>query len=343
MKRWLAPIVVALSIVGVVYLASQRQGVRFANLAVPDDLPAVYVQMDVGSRPGSDFRKCLVSSRGGTTAKRSESRLAKASWRCRVEGEGWSPVLVADSKEEPSALFVPQVEVTDLAFPLVYEVARGAHDRPWPAMRWVRFYYERQFRGLYLQIFTPGRAFATEHELGHPEILAVRDDRLVCFDRKLRPVCPIYTLAVADAIFPRPRSSPAAELLHRLLPPEVRTFVITDLDYTTLEPFPLPVVLERALAPGQPWVDQRYRRWWQDDPEPSGSAGDMALRQRAAEQAIALGETLAALEAIVPASCAMMGCETESELERLRSSAARRWLDTAVGESAGAAGSKGGR
>lgn len=332
LKKSLAPVVTLLAIVGVVYLASHRRGARFANLDVPEAMPAVYVQMDVGSREGSDFRKCLVSSRSGTTAKRSESRLAKASWRCRVEGEGWAPVLVADSKEQPSAIFVPQTLVGDLAFPLVYEVVRDAHDRPLPAMRWVRFYFERQFRGLYLQVFTPGRAFAAEHQLGRPEILAVSGDRLVCFDRKLRPVCPTYNLAVADAVFPEPRPSAGAALLHSLLPEGVRTFVISELDYTTLEPFPLPVVLEEAMVPGEPWVDARYRRWWEGDGVAEPGASDELFEERAAGNRQAIREAVEALEEILPASCGVQDCDPEAELERLRGSPAMGWLAGALAE-----------
>ena len=321
---------VVLALTVLAWFAQQSRLARTAQLAVPQgSFPELYVQMDVGSDPGSERRKCLVSSRSGTTLKRSESRLAKASWRCWVTGSVGAPVVVADSKTEPSSLLVPHTAVSDLAFPLVYEVARNEESETWPRMRWVHFFYERQFRGLYLQIDLPGRFFAAEHGLGRPELLAVEGDRLVCFDRKMRPVCPTYVLAVADAVFPEPRRSTAGTMLEALLGEGQRTYVLSDVDYSRLEPFPIPVALAGVLETDETFVDQRYRRWL-DGAAEAGEEGRFppSIVARAAAEAPAIRAALEAMGPSLDASCTVLECDAAAERERLSQGPASAWLET---------------
>lgn len=330
-KKLLAPIVLGFAIVGVAYLGSQTRMARLANLAVPaGSWPEVYVQMDLGERDQGDRQKCLVTSRAGTTLKRSDSRLAKASWRCRVEGTEIRPVIVADAKNEPSALFVPVTAVVDPALALLYELVRAADEPPWPALRWVHLYYNRQFRGLYLQAFLPGRAFAAEQGIGQTELLAAGADRLACFDRKMRRSCPIYNGAVADGVFPEPRETDASRFLASLTPGGFRAFVITEDDYTRLEPFPLPVDLGQQLDAGATehenvYHDERYHRWL--EVAPPDDAAVERYRQRARAERDELAAALAALVESLEASCVALECDAAAERRRLEGSPADRWLD----------------
>lgn len=346
MKKLFPTVLFFLLLGGVMLLASQRQMARFANLAVPEGpFGAVYVQMDVGSTT-----KCLVSDRGGTTVKRSEARLARASWRCRVEGDSAAPTVVADSKEQPSFVFVPMTAVEDLGYPWIFEAVRRADGLPVPGMRWVNFHYNRQFQGLYLEIATPGRQFMMEngraalaqqglteagHEVPRPELLAVDGDRLVCFDRKMRPSCPTYNLAVADAVFPVPSSTPARTFLRRFLDPSVFTFIIYETneaygtDYGVLEPFPLPVALGRLLDGGEGWVDQRYRRWRLDETDVD-AATESRYHDALLDQRDAVAAELEALGASIDASCVVMECDALTERARLEESVGIAWVRSAL-------------
>ena len=327
---------------GVVFWASESQMARFTNLRVPQNsLPDVYLQMDVGSR-----NKCLVSGRAGTTAKRSDSRLAKASWRCRTEQrEGAPPVYVADSKQRPSYLFVPFTDVHDLVYPLVYEEIRAGESLDLPALRWVHLYFNRQFAGLYLEVSLPGRFFASQRlearnaglpeppshdetttEVPEPErleLLGVVDDALVCFDRKMRPVCPIYNLAVADGVFPRPRMNDGIALLYQLSPPPAYHFILSDESYETLEPFPIPTNLA-TLLPRDVYRDQRYRRWQTPPAPPEALATRYGARLRDHEEFVQ--EHLQDLAESIQATCALLPCDGAAEVERLTSSLAAHWF-----------------
>ena len=338
LKKTLPTLLLATAALLAALWASDRPMARFSTLDVPEDpaIPEVYLQMKTASST-----KCLVGGRGRTTSKRSEEDLGKASWRCRLEGPAPS-TFVAQSKLEPSFLFVPVTAVTDPGFPTVYQSLRS--QLPWPApdMRWVHLYHNRQFQGLYLEVQLAARAFAAEQDMGRLELLAARGDELICFDRKMRPVCPIYNLAVADGVFPKPLPSSALQQLFSLtaaaaeaqdMTPE-RAFVISDgdvqdtaqieagerWDYTSLLPFPLPFSLHDALpSAAEPYRDGRYSRWFQDQPVDDEAPPPQALDD----------DTQAALTALpssFAASCQVMECNADVLLQRLRGGPSLAWL-----------------
>jgi hypothetical protein len=348
LKKHLTWVILALILGGLAFWASKTRLALLANLRVPQNtFPDVYLHMDVGSTT-----KCLVSGRSGTTEKRSDKGLAKASWRCRLETTpGKAPVFVANSKQRPSYLFAPLTAVSDLAYPLVYEEVRAGETLDLPDMHWVHLYYNRQFQGLYLEISTPGRHFAAQR-MGadltrtdltrtaiplplprgrHPEpkgpakleFLAVKGSALVCFDRKMRPVCPVYNLAVADGIFPRPKIVPAISLLEWLSPPPAFTFILSNHSNDLLEPFPIPVNLGELLE-RKPYVDQRYRRWQKPGPPPEHLEEQYA--RLFAAQSERTENHLQDLAEAIRASCVVMGCNAAEQIERLAAGATGRWL-----------------
>ena len=366
LKKYFSWVVLALLLGVIAFWASDSRMAQLSNLQVPQDtFPEVYVQMDVGSDT-----KCLVSGRSGTTEKRSDESLAKASWRCRTEmPPGQPPVFVADSKRQPSFLFVPFTAVSDLMYPYVYDEVRAGEDLALPNLHWVHLYYNRQFQGLYLEISLPGRHFAAERlesalagtldqateavdgqvdeavsdeavsdeavsdeavsdEVGAPEpehleLLSAKGSALVCFDRKMRPVCPVYNLAVADGIFPRPQSSAGVAFLQHLSPPPAFSFILSDRRYDVLEPFPLPIDLG-ALLRREPWMDQRYQRWQEPAIAPPALEQHYAHLLRGNEKAIKT--RLHHLTTSIRASCVVMECDVAAELERLAASPSGRFL-----------------
>jgi hypothetical protein len=333
-----------LAAAAVAWAASHTPNAQRANLRVPQNaFPEVYIQGDVDSDS-----KCLVGDRAATTAKRSESRLGKASWRCRTETRtGAPPAFVADSKRQPSFLFVPVTDVEDLAFPLAYEMIRQGESLALPRQRWVHLFYDRHFLGLYLEVTLPGRHFAaerlearvaseppppTEDEEEGPgaeklELLSVRGDELRCFDRKMRPVCPVYNLALADGVFPRPHFEPGTALLGALVAASpARTFILSDARYDHLEPLPL-AVDPGALLDRDPYVDQRYQRWQEIPGDPL--AGELAARyrERLLEDTELLETYRQGLTTSLAASCAIMHCEPEVLWRRLSEGPVARWLE----------------
>lgn len=338
LKKTLPNLLLAIVLLAVAWLATQSPRARFSNLKVPaEGFAEVYLQSEPGKAD-----KCLVGGRGRTTAKRSEDKGGKASWRCRQIGEGPS-IHLAESKLEPSYLFVPVTQVHDLAFPLVYDSLRQELPLPMPAMRWVHFFHHRQFQGLYLEIQLPARAFAAENQLGRVELLAMADNRLLCFDRKLRPVCPIYNLALADGILPMPLGNDASRRLFALAAAGgERQFVLSDTDYRLLYPMPMPVALHELLPRDGLYRDQRYRRWLDDDAaEALAVTSDEALAVRhdavtpGDAAAPPSGDALAAFQLHLPASlaatCEVMTCDAESLLSSLERSPSLRWLRRAGG------------
>ena len=337
-------ICLVLAAAAVAWAAQHTPNARRANLRVPlDTFPEVYIQGDVDSDT-----KCLVGDRDATTAKRSESRLGKASWRCRVEARPDAPsTFVADSKLQPSFLFVPVTDVEDLAFPLAYEAIRQGESLPLPRQRWVHLFYDRHFQGLYLEILLPGRHHAaerlevrlaselpsaedTEEEAPKAEkleLLTVHGDELRCFDRKMRPVCPVYNLALADGVFPRPHYTPGIALLGALVADApARTFVLSDARYDHLEPLPL-AVDPGALLAREPYVDQRYSRWQEIPGNPL--EGELAERYR--ERLLTDPELLEVyrsnLTDSLTTSCAIMNCEPQVLWQRLSDGPVAHWLE----------------
>ena len=366
LKKSLPTLLLAVALLSLAWLASQSPRARFSNLGVPaDSFPEVYLQSKTG---GSD--KCLVGGRNRTTAKRSESKAGKASWRCRIEG-GAPYTFVAESKLEPSYLFVPVTAVHDLAYPLVYGALRQHLPLPMPTMRWVHFFHDRQFQGLYLEIQLPTRAFAEAQQLGRLELLAVDGDHLLCFDRKLRPVCPIYNLAVADGVFPLPADNAVSRQLFALAGDGdsedgdsedgdaedgdsedgdsedgdsedgdaeggERLFVISDGDYRVLYPMPLPVALHRLLPRQDVYQDQRYRRWLDDggegDTDQDGAAAQvLASARRDLLANDALGALRRDLPSSLAATCEILECDPQALLARLETSPSVAWLQEAGG------------
>lgn len=328
-----------------VFWAPRSRMARLANLKVPDSsFASVYVQMKAGSRGG----KCLVSDRAGTTEKRSDDGLAKASWRCRLElGEADPLVLLAESKREPSYAFIPVSEVEDPYFPWLYESLRPVGEVSLPPMRWVHLYYNRHFQGLYLEASLPGRNFAAQRledrvapaggpedrtpesppvEAERLEILTVVGDRLTCVDRKLRPLCPIYGLALADGIFPRPAQGPATELLSWLLtvgsPERSFSFILSDRRYEHLEVFPLPFAAERWLGE-EPFRDDRYLQW-QEVATPAEEV-QASLRSMLEDKKSELAALEGDLRVSIEASCEVMSCDATELLARMAASPSRRW------------------
>lgn len=326
------------------FWAPRSKMARLANLEVPNSsFASVYVQMKADGRGG----KCLVSGRAGTTEKRSDEGLAKASWRCRLVVQERQPlVLLAESKNEPSFVFVPVSEVEDPYYPWLYESLRSEAEGSLPPMRWVHLFYNRQFQGLYLQASLPGRHFAAQRlerrragaegsageaapaEAERLELLTVRGDRLTCVDRKLRPLCPIYTLAVADGVFPRPMSDPTTELLSWLLDTGSAgrsvSFILSDRHYDTLERFPLPFAAERWLG-DEPFRDGRYHQWQSaPDPAPEVQASLYSRLEGVETELETLGKDL---DASIRASCVVMGCDAAELSARLASSPSRRWIE----------------
>ncbi len=336
MNKTLPTLLLAVVLLAVAWLAAQSPRARFSNLEVPaDGFAEVYLQTDIGAP-----HKCLVGGRGRTTAKRSESQEGKASWRCRQVGEVPTTYL-AESKLEPSFLFVPVTQVRDLAYPLVHDVLRHRLPLPMPAMRWVHFYRDRQFQGLYLEIELPTRAFAAEQQLGRLEVLATADSNLLCLDRKLRPRCPIYNLALADGILPMPIGNDASRQLFALTASSdgERQFVLSDTEYRRLYPMPLPVSLHRLLPRDGLYQDQRYRRWLDDDAaaalDGSAAISEATTVGRAEPTPQTPGEALAALRLHLPASlgatCEVMVCDSDSLLASLEVSPSVHWLQQAGG------------
>lgn len=315
-----AALVVLLLVVGV--LASQSPMARFSNLARPEvSFPDVYVQMKVGSD-----EKCLVSGRAGTTVKRSESSVARTRWDCRfVEHSGGATTVIAIDKNRPSWLFVPFTEVEDLAFPIVYGAVRETLERPMPRVRWVHFFFNRQLRGLYLEVQLPGRRFASDHELGRLELLTASGDEMVCFDWKMRAICRVYEAMVADAIFPAPATDQGLRFLSGLAPSASRSFILSELDLETLVPYPLPVAVDRLIPSGRdPYHDERFRRWQGAAPVTAETEARYAEAVRDSEPPVAT--FLDDLRRSIEVSCSVLPCDPEPYLARLENEPTRLWL-----------------
>lgn len=279
-------------------------------------------------------------------------------------------VILAESKREPSFAFVPVTDIEDPFFPWLYETLRQEESDSGallagalPPLRWVHLYYNRQFLGLYLQVSLPGRHFAdlrlqaegvagetnrvapgegapgegsqkeAPAEAERLETLIVAGDRLVCADRKLRPICPIYNLAVADGVFPQPVRRPETDLLSWLLaaraPRRSFTFILSDRRYEELEVFPLPFDPSAWLG-GEPYQDRRYLQW-QGTVAPEKNHMHK-LQQRVRPHVEELDPLAADLKSSIRASCRMTSCASEALIERLEASPSRRW---ALGEEVG--------
>ncbi len=315
-KNLLGTAILVFLALAAVYLGSRSSLARFANLRLPEtSLRESYVQMKVGSS-----EKCLVTDRAGTTEKRSEDALAKASWKCRRPGEDGA--LIAISKNRPSYLYVPHAAVDDLAYPWVYEVAREGEEELLPRLRWVHFFFNRQFQGLYLQVTLPGRDYGEKRGLGRLELLAVRGDEVVCFDRKMRPVCRVLTAAIADGVLPQPEVGEVAALLTALSPPAASTYFLSEQQPGSLRPFPIPLSLGAVVPTAEdPYRDQRYRAW-QTLPE-APAAARQRLLERLGGRREELREHLADLGRAIAASCAVQTCEAGGGVD---DSPTLRWL-----------------
>lgn len=325
LKKALPTLVLAAAVLGVALLASQSPRARFSNLQLPaDSFDEVYLQMKTGSA-----EKCLVGGRGRTTSKRSEGDVGKASWRCRAT-DALPASFLAESKLEPSFLFVPVTEVNDPAFPWAYERLHQKLPLPMPAMRWVHLFHNRQFRGLYLEVQLPARAYAAAGNLGRLELLAADPDQLICFDRKMRPLCPIYNLAVADGVFPEARGNDASRRLFALaaatMTSKERLFVLSDQDYGAIYPLPLPFSLRDVLPRDEaPYRDQRYARWWEAS---TGIAEVAGVTETASAPAVGadLENRQRAFVSSLTASCQVMDCDATVLAQRLGSSPSMVWL-----------------
>lgn len=255
---WVVVLVAAFGLV-LALLASRTPVGRLSNLALPPDFAHVYVQFKI-----DDPTRCLVTDRDGSTADRAEGGLQPASWYCIRAGEGDLGLLTLDG-QRTSSLFVPYEKVADPVFPLLYEaVARSAGEPPLPQLRWVHLFVDRTYRGFYLQSVLPTREFGGQEELGELEMMAVDGERLHCFDRKLRTLCPIYTGLVAESIFPQPAYPAGAAHLAALLPAGLpRAFLLSDQGAESLRPWPLPFSLPELVRTGggTPYYDQRLQSW----------------------------------------------------------------------------------
>lgn len=238
----------------------------------------VYVQAQIG-----EPSKCLVTDRAGATLRRSEPETAGARWKCTWLQGPDGPVLIALTGKEPSYLFVPQAAVADPILPLVYEKVRRQEELPLPRLRWVHLFYDRTYRGFYLQVRLPDKKWTAQKELGRAEILETVDQRAWCWNRKLRSVCAMWNEAfIAEAIFPQPATSPGLDLLGALLDAgrserrQGRSFILgeTPIDAHYLWPWPLPFDMHRQLAgadgarrdpdgvgSGLSYSDARYGSW----------------------------------------------------------------------------------
>lgn len=296
----LAVLALALAVV-----ANQTRLGRMSNIDVPEaPFEHVYVLTQVGSD-----EKCLVTDRQGATLRRSEPKLAGSRWRCRWTTATPDPQATGDRREllppsflaltgkEPSYLFVPAERVDDPVFPWAYEaVRRGFADYDnkllLPRLRWVHLFFDRQYRGLFLELRLPDRRFAENRGLDQVELLSARDHRLHCWNRKLRPTCTLLSESfIAEAIFPRPTVTDAVAWLESLLPAErSRAFYLAAVPPSTmgrngqpgagrssdtglpsedghLLPLPLPFALEEILgAERQFYVDDRVRSWSEPGP-----------------------------------------------------------------------------
>lgn len=249
------------------WAASRSPLAEKSTTQVPDEpFRHVYVQSRVGSAD-----KCLVTDRAGATTRRSEPDLSKARWKCHWSAGPEGPVLSALTGKEPSFLFIPESAVVDPAQPFVYEAVRGSENLPLPRVRWVHLFFDRAYRGFYLQIRLPDKELMTKHELGRGEFLETHGDSAACWNRKLEASCVLWNSAfIAEAIFPDPAWTPGLTLLHELLAAaslESRAFVLTEQpsDARHLWPWPLPVDLARQLRGSDSgagrYRDQRYVHW----------------------------------------------------------------------------------
>lgn len=308
---WVLALVALLGFGLAVHASRSTHVGRTANLALSGDFPEVYVQFKVDDRA-----RCLVTDRGGSTADRAAPELMPARWFCKKTGPGGAGLLTLDGARA-SYLFVPFEEVADPVFPHLYEaVTATAGEPPLPRLRWVHFFVDRGYRGLFLQVTLPSRDFFEEKQLGELELMVVEGkNALVCYDRKLRSLCPIYTHLVVDSIFPHPRYPPLASRLAAVLPSEVpRAFLLSDKGAETLRPWPLPFAFQEMVPPeGKPYDDHRLDSW-----RPSAEAaapGSWPGTENLSAEGIALR-----LAAGVAASCEASGCDPAPLLERIRTS-----------------------
>lgn len=316
---WVVAVVAALGLVLAVQ-ASRTPAGRLSNLALPGDFPHVYVQFKV-----DDPTRCLVTDRDGSTADRAEGGLMPARWYCTRSGEHDEGLLTLDG-ERVSSLFVPYEKVADPVFPLLYEqLHQAAGEPPLPRLRWVHLFVDRTYRGFYLQATLPTREFGGAQELGELEMLVVAENRLHCFDRKLRSLCPIYTGLVAESIFPKPNYPPGAGRLAALLPPDLpRAFVLSDKGAESLRPWPLPFSLPEMVRSqgGTPYFDQRLQTWRPAENVAEGVAEGVAEAAAgpALGQGLDRGEVARILHEALAASCAVRRCDAAALGARIEGS-----------------------
>ena len=322
---------VLLALVGLAaaWAASRSPLNQKATVQVPEEpFRHVYVQSKVGSAD-----KCLVTDRAGSTVRRSEPELGRMRWKCRWSDGPDGPWLSALTGKEPSYLFVPEVAVADPAQPFVYEAVRALEDLPLPRVRWVHLFFDRSYRGLFLQIRLPDKRLMSKLELGRGELFSVDGTTASCWSRKLKPTCLLWNSAfIAEAIFPDPAWSPGLALLNDLMSEtelKTRAFVLTELPKGEhhLWPWPLPVDLSRQLQgtgpEASPYRDQRYLRWSSSSVPALGSSATTQL-------------DLPTAEWVRSAMLKAAGADGEAEMgSRLDRSPSLAWLSQAVPPSNG--------
>jgi hypothetical protein len=308
---WVLALVVLLGFGLAVYASRNTHLGRTTNLALPGDFPEVYVQFKV-----DDENRCLVTDRGGSTADRAAPELQAARWNCRKTGPNGEGLLTLDGSRA-SYLFVPFEKVADPAFPFLYEAVKAAAgEPPLPRLRWVHFFVDRGYRGFFLQVTLPSRDFFEEKQLGELELMVAEGkNALACYDRKLRSLCPIYTLLVVDSIFPHPNYPPLAARLAALLPPEVpRAFLLSDKGAETLRPWPLPFAFQEMVKPeGKLYHDHRLDSW-----RPAAEAAAPAPWPGA--ENLSADAIAGRLRAAVEASCETRGCDPAPLFARIEAS-----------------------
>lgn len=308
---WVLALVALLGFGLAVFASRNTHLGRVTNLALGGDFPEVYVQFKV-----DDANRCLVTDRGGSTADRAAPELMPARWYCDRTGPDRQGLLTIDGARA-SYLFVPFEKVADPVFPFLYEAATAAAgEPPLPRLRWVQLFVNRGYRGLFLQVTLPSRDFFEDKQLGELELMVVEGkNALSCYDRKLRSLCPIYTLLVVDSIFPHPKYPPVASRLAALLPPDVpRAFLLSEKGADTLRSWPLPFAFQEMVPPaGKPYDDHRLDSW-----RPAAEASAPAPWPGADD--LSADDIAGRLAAGVAASCEARGCDPAPLFERIRTS-----------------------
>ncbi len=293
-KSWPAGVALAVCLVLVPLAHERSRSQRLSNLDLGQPgFPARYLVFDQTRRD-----RCFVVDRRDSTMRRKDRGQPGRKWDCRSfrtrSGEtAW--LLRSKRIGEGTVFLVPAADVSDWAYPFLYDFVRARHpelDLPW--VSWVELYSDRIYQGLWLWVGLPFDKRKKDGGSGVlREVLTVRGDELTAVTTRFTDTRNLFVEAVASSTFPQlePPPPPLAWLARRA-PTADTTLVLSSGQPPRVSLLPLPVSLSELYAavngsPAPAFRDERHLDWsrgaWRDL-APSEPPFDEVERRRLASE-----------------------------------------------------------